>query len=47
MAGQVGLRDHLTIGNRAVLGAKAGVMNDIPDGAVFVGIPANRSASSA
>ena len=40
MAGQVGLRDHIAVGHRAVLGAKAGVRTDIPEGAVYVGIPA-------
>jgi UDP-3-O-[3-hydroxymyristoyl] glucosamine N-acyltransferase len=36
----VGLSDHLHIGDRAILGAKAGLMNDVPDDAVFIGIPA-------
>ena len=40
MAGQVGLSDHLNIGHRAILGAKAGLMNDVPDDAVFIGVPA-------
>lgn len=40
MAGQVGVRDHVHIGTGAMLGAKAGVMNDIPDGGAYVGIPA-------
>jgi len=40
MAGQVGIRDHVHIGDRVTIGAKAGVMNDIPDGATYVGIPA-------
>jgi UDP-3-O-[3-hydroxymyristoyl] glucosamine N-acyltransferase len=40
MAGQVGVRDHVHIGTGATLGAKAGVMNDIPDGGTYVGIPA-------
>jgi len=40
MAGQVGIRDHVHIGERVTIGAKAGVMNDIPDGATYVGIPA-------
>lgn len=40
MAGQVGIRDHVQIGNHVTIGAKAGVMNDIPDGATYVGIPA-------
>jgi len=40
MAGQVGVRDHVRIGHRAVLGAMAGVTHDVPDGAYMFGIPA-------
>jgi UDP-3-O-[3-hydroxymyristoyl] glucosamine N-acyltransferase len=40
MAGQVGVRDHIHIGERAVLMARAGVINDVPDGVHMVGIPA-------
>ena len=40
MAGQVGVRDHLKIGTGAIIGAMAGVMLDVPDGAKIVGIPA-------
>jgi UDP-3-O-[3-hydroxymyristoyl] glucosamine N-acyltransferase len=40
MAGQVGVRDHVHVGDRAVLGAMAGVINDVPDDARLVGIPA-------
>ena len=40
MAGRVGVRDHVHIGNGAVLGAMAGVISDIPEGARVVGIPA-------
>jgi UDP-3-O-[3-hydroxymyristoyl] glucosamine N-acyltransferase len=40
MAGQVGVRDHVHIGDRAVLGAMAGVTNDVPDGVRMIGIPA-------
>ena len=40
MAGRVGVRDHVHIGNGAVLGAMAGVISDVPDGARVVGIPA-------
>jgi UDP-3-O-[3-hydroxymyristoyl] glucosamine N-acyltransferase len=40
MGGQAGLRDHVHIGNRAVLSAMAGITNDVPDGAVMMGIPA-------
>ena len=40
MAGRVGVRDHLKIGRGAVLGAMAGVMADVEEGARIVGIPA-------
>lgn len=40
MAGRVGVRDHVHIGEKAVLGAMAGVMADVPEGARIVGIPA-------
>jgi UDP-3-O-[3-hydroxymyristoyl] glucosamine N-acyltransferase len=40
MGGQAGLRDHVHIGNRAILSAMAGITNDVPDGAVMMGIPA-------
>ena len=40
MAGRVGIRDHLKIGDGAVIGAMAGVMLDVPAGARIVGIPA-------
>jgi UDP-3-O-[3-hydroxymyristoyl] glucosamine N-acyltransferase len=40
MAGQVGVRDHVHIGHRAVLGAMAGVSNDVPEDACMIGIPA-------
>lgn len=40
MAGQVGVRDHVHIGSGALLGAMAGVINDVPDGARMIGIPA-------
>ncbi|MDD3589177.1 MAG: UDP-3-O-(3-hydroxymyristoyl)glucosamine N-acyltransferase [Thermoguttaceae bacterium] len=40
MAGQVGVRDHLKVGKGAVIGAMAGVMLDVPEGARIVGIPA-------
>jgi len=40
MGGQAGLRDHVHIGNRAMLSAMAGITNDVPDGAVMMGIPA-------
>jgi UDP-3-O-[3-hydroxymyristoyl] glucosamine N-acyltransferase len=40
MAGQVGIADHIDVGDRALLGAKAGVMHNIPVGETWVGIPA-------
>jgi UDP-3-O-[3-hydroxymyristoyl] glucosamine N-acyltransferase len=40
MAGQVGIKEHTNIGARARLGAKAGVIQDIPAGTAWVGIPA-------
>ncbi len=40
MAGRVGIKDHVHIGDRAVLGAMAGIISDIPDDARVVGIPA-------
>ena len=39
-AGQTGLAGHLTIGSGAQVGAKSGVMNDIPPGQRWFGIPA-------
>jgi len=38
-AGQVGIADHLHLGTGSTLGAKAGVMNDIPDGSHQLGAP--------
>jgi UDP-3-O-[3-hydroxymyristoyl] glucosamine N-acyltransferase len=40
MGGQAGVRDHVHIGSRAILSAMAGITNDVPDGAVMLGIPA-------
>jgi UDP-3-O-[3-hydroxymyristoyl] glucosamine N-acyltransferase len=39
-AGQVGVADHVHLGARCVLGAKAGVHKDVPDGERYVGVPA-------
>jgi UDP-3-O-[3-hydroxymyristoyl] glucosamine N-acyltransferase len=39
-AGQAGLAGHLSIGSGAQIGAKSGVMNDIPPGERWFGIPA-------
>lgn len=40
LAGQVGLAGHLRIGMAAQVGAKSGVMGDIPAGQKYAGIPA-------
>lgn len=40
MGGQAGIRDHVHIGTGAMLSAMAGITNDVPDGAVMMGIPA-------
>lgn len=40
MAGRVGVRDHIEIGDGAVIGAMAGVMASVPAKAKIVGIPA-------
>jgi UDP-3-O-[3-hydroxymyristoyl] glucosamine N-acyltransferase len=40
IAGQVGVADHVHIGTGAVIGAKAGVVKDIPAGQRTLGAPA-------
>ena len=40
MAGQVGVADHVHIGDGAVIGAKSGVAADIPAGQRVLGAPA-------
>ena len=40
MAGQVGIGDHLAIGDRAILGAKSGVMHNLAGDQTYVGAPA-------
>jgi len=40
LGGRVGLADHLKIGSRVQIAAASGVMNDIPDGEKWGGIPA-------
>lgn len=40
LAGQVGLKDHITIGADAIIEAQAGVLSDIAEDAVVVGSPA-------
>ncbi|WP_207398953.1 UDP-3-O-(3-hydroxymyristoyl)glucosamine N-acyltransferase [Bremerella alba] len=39
MAGQVGVRDHVHIGTGAMIGAKAGIGSDIPNGQQTLGVP--------
>jgi UDP-3-O-[3-hydroxymyristoyl] glucosamine N-acyltransferase len=40
LAGQVGIVGHLKIGNHVIVAAQSGVMNHIPDGAKWLGSPA-------
>lgn len=40
LAGKVGVADHLTIGEGAQVGAGSGVVNDIPAGERWLGLPA-------
>lgn len=40
IAGQVGARDHIHIGDGAVIGAKSGLMYDVPAGRRYFGVPA-------
>jgi len=40
LAGQVGIAGHLKIGNKVIVAAQSGVMHDIPDGAKYLGAPA-------
>ena len=40
LAGQAGLSDHITLGNHAKIAAKSGVMQDVPEGETFAGLPA-------
>jgi UDP-3-O-[3-hydroxymyristoyl] glucosamine N-acyltransferase len=39
-AGQVGIAGHLKIGNKVTVGSKSGVMHNIPDGEMWLGVPA-------
>ncbi len=41
IAGNVGIVPHVVIGDGAKIGAKAGVINDIPAGEAWVGLPAS------
>ncbi len=47
MGGGVGIADHLTIGDGAQLAAGSGVMNDVPAGEVWAGVPAEPMATTA
>ena len=40
LAGQVGVSDHVRIGSNVKVGAKSGIVKDIPEDQVFSGIPA-------
>jgi UDP-3-O-[3-hydroxymyristoyl] glucosamine N-acyltransferase len=40
MAGRVGVKDHVHIGDRAVIGAMAGIISDVEPDVRIVGIPA-------
>ncbi len=40
LAGQVGVRDHVHVGSGSIVGAKGGIVNDVPDGSRYIGIPA-------
>jgi UDP-3-O-[3-hydroxymyristoyl] glucosamine N-acyltransferase len=40
MAGQVGVADHLTIGDRTTLLAQTGLSNDVPADSKMLGSPA-------
>ena len=40
LAGQVGVRDHVHIGSGSIVGAKGGIVNDVPEGSRYIGIPA-------
>ena len=40
IGGQVGVNDHLTIGTRARIAAKSGVIHDVAEGEAVGGYPA-------
>jgi UDP-3-O-[3-hydroxymyristoyl] glucosamine N-acyltransferase len=40
LAGQVGVRDHVHIGSGTLVGAKGGIVNDVPENSRYLGIPA-------
>ncbi|MCH2144637.1 MAG: UDP-3-O-(3-hydroxymyristoyl)glucosamine N-acyltransferase [Phycisphaerales bacterium] len=42
IGGAAGIADHLVIGRSVSIGARSGVINDIPDGETWVGTPAGK-----
>ena len=40
LAGQAGITGHLKIGNKVIIAAQSGVIHDVPDGAKWLGSPA-------
>ena len=44
LAGQVGVKDHVTLNSGCSIGAKAGVHSDIPAGETWIGCPATPQA---
>ena len=46
LAGQVGVRDHIHIGSRTMVGAQAGVVADTGEDKVLLGSPAMPSSSA-
>jgi len=46
LAGQVGVADHVTIGEGAILMAQAGVAGDVPPGEVWTGYPARPASQT-
>ncbi len=40
LGGQVGIGDHINIGEGAMVGGKSGVISDVPAGARWAGYPA-------
>ncbi|MFC1484634.1 UDP-3-O-(3-hydroxymyristoyl)glucosamine N-acyltransferase [Candidatus Neomarinimicrobiota bacterium] len=45
LAGQVGVADHLTVGDRVVVAAKSAIMQSVPAGQSYAGIPAVEHSS--
>lgn len=45
-AGQVGIADHVHLGDGAIVGAKAGVHRDLPGGQTYLGSPASPVAET-